>query len=70
VSASDRAREWVNENCSELDGEAWERKYATVLADLQAIDAAADRAHVPYVEVDRETAYGRTVRLSRSVRVF
>jgi hypothetical protein len=25
---------------------------------------------VPYVEVDQETAYGATVRLSRSIRVF
>jgi len=33
--------------------------------------SAADRAHVPYVEVDRETdASGHMVRLSRSVRVF
>ena len=41
--------------------------------DVRAIvgTVIAPRAHVPYVEVDRETdASGHAVRLSRSVRVF
>jgi len=38
----DRAREWVNEHCPGLEGEAYEAKLAEVAADLAAIDEAAE----------------------------
>ena len=37
---------------------------------LRALAIARDCESAAYVEVDCETAYGSTVRLSRSVRVF
>lgn len=48
------------------------RTKGEALADLDryAKDAGWAPAGVPWVEVDQETAYGVTIRMSRSIRVF
>ena len=38
----DRAAEWVNENCPDLEGAAYDQKVAEVAAELALIDQAAD----------------------------
>lgn len=40
----DRAHEWVSENHPEAEGADYEAHLAAALADILAIDAAADRA--------------------------
>ena len=43
----------------------------TLAREAAALDLAAERARrVPYIETDRETVGGVTLRLSRSIRVF
>jgi hypothetical protein len=38
----DRACEWVNENCPDLEGEEYDSKVRLTMAELQALDDAAD----------------------------
>lgn len=40
----ERAHEWTSEHYPDLEGTAYETKVREVLADIVAIDAAADRA--------------------------
>lgn len=42
----------------------------TAASNELAMRSGGGYSHVPYVEVDRETAYGSTARISFSVRVF
>ena len=51
---------------------AWRQAVADLEEERGQVERVAVAANlgVPWVEVDRETAYGSTVRLTRSVRVF
>ncbi len=39
-------------------------------SDIDTMQGPLPKPVVPWVEVDKETAYGRTTRLSFSIRVF
>lgn len=62
-AARDQSTGWL-QRCHDESGQ-WQNG-----ASRLAVRTALRERTVSYVEVDRETAYGSTVRMSRSVRVF
>ena len=65
AACRNQSTEWL-ERCAAEPSEGMMRNPVVRLAVRNALRGRT----VPYVEVDRETAYGATMRLSRSVRVF
>lgn len=60
-------------NSSEIPRGSKEFERKLNKAAAEGVQAAIDRENarkVPWVEVDQETAYGRTSRLSNAIRVF
>lgn len=69
TACRNQSTEWLT-RCAAEPSQGMLRVAVARLAVRNVLRERQAKKAVPYVEVDKETAYGSTVRFSRSVRIF